>query len=141
VKPRWRTGCSLIVLFVLAGAPAVAAACAAVCDPLVGGLAATHHGQAAGQHQAGVSDCHSAAASSAATSVLPANPCDDHSPVAAGSASLAAGREDTRVLQVAQALDSSEATPAGESLLVSIAAPGTQPTPPRPTSAPLVLRI
>jgi hypothetical protein len=136
----WRRGVSLIVLFMLAAAPAVAAACAELCMLEANSSAMADDGLA--DHDAALSECHNGGTSAAATSLLPANPCDDHSPAAAGTASLTAGREDTHILQIAQAPTTSPvATAAGEALLAPIRGATAQPTPPRPTSALLVLRI
>lgn len=135
----WRRGVSLIVLFMLAAAPAVAAACVELCMLEADSPAMAHNGPA--NHDAAVSDCHNGGTSAASSSLLPAAPCDDHSPAAVGSASLTAGREDTHILQMAQALASPAAMAKGETLLAPIGGASGQPTPPRPTSAPLVLRI
>jgi hypothetical protein len=135
----WRRGVSLIVVFMLAAAPAVAAACAELCM-LEADSSAMAHDDVADQ-DAAMSQCHNGGTSAAATSLLPANPCDDHSPAAAGTASLTAGREDTHILQMAPALASPAAPAGGETLLAPIRGLSAQPTPPRPISAPLVLRI
>ena len=123
----------------LAGVPAVAAACAELCVLEADSSATAHDGPA--DPDAAMSECHRGGTSAAAASLLPANPCDDYSPAAAGSASLTAGREDTHLLRMAPAPASPLATAKGETLLAPIRGPGTQPTPPRPTSAALVLRI
>jgi len=139
VIPWCRRGVSLIVVFMLAAAPAAAAACAALCMLEADSSAMAHDDVA--NHDAAMSECHTDGTFAAASSLLPADPCDDHSPAAAGTASLTAGREDTHILQMARALDSPAATAQGETLLAPISGPSAQPTPPRPTSAPLVLRI
>jgi len=138
VKLWWRRGASLIVLFVLAGAPAVAAACAELCDPRAGG-STTHHAPAAGHHEAAMSDCHGAETGPAG-SVLTAAPCDHHEDAGMGAAFLTASREDTRVLLART--QTPTATPAiGPTAVPAIRGPSPQPTPPRPTAAPLALRI
>lgn len=135
----WRRGVSLIVLFVLAGAPAVAAACAELCDPRAGESASTHHAPAAGHHEAGMSDCHGVDTGPVG-SVLTAAPCDHHDDAAMGAAFLTAGREDTRIL-MARTLMLSTAMASAPPALAANRGPHPQPTPPRPTAAPLALRI
>ncbi|MGE0464669.1 MAG: hypothetical protein AB7Q16_25155, partial [Vicinamibacterales bacterium] len=133
-----RRGASLIVLFVLAGAPAVGAACAELCDSLANGPASAHHVMADGDHGA-MSDCHGAEAPAGA-SALTSLPCDHHDDAGMSAAFLTASREDARI-QLAQAQCLTPTPASGSTTVVAMRRPNPQPTPPRPTAAPLALRI
>lgn len=94
-----------------------------------------------GAHDAGMLECHKGGTSAPAASLLPASPCGDHARASAGTVSLTAGREDTRIVKRAQAL----VLPAAIATYVPsgrlIGRPDGDATLPRPTLAPLVLRI
>lgn len=135
----WRRGASLIVLFVLAATPAVAAACAELCNPVAGGSPALHDATADGHAEAAMSDCHGAK-TLAGASVLTSVPCDHHDDAGMTAAFLTAGREGTRILP-AQTRVLSATLAFGSAALAATRGPNPQPTPPRPTAARLPLRI
>lgn len=137
MKLWWRRGASLLVLLVLAVAPAVAAACAELCEPLASAASSAHH-VAGGDHEA-MSDCHGAEAGPV-TDVLTSAPCDHHDDGRMGTAIVTAGRDDTRIL-LAQAPTFTATLGTGAAAVLAIRGPSSQPTPPRPTAAPLALRI
>lgn len=138
MKLWWRRGASLLVLLVLAVAPAVAAACAELCQPLASAASSAHHDVAGGDHEA-MSDCHGAEAGPV-TDVLTSAPCDHHDDGRMGTAIVTAGRDDTRIL-LAQAPTFTATLGTGAAAVLAIRGPSSQPTPPRPTAAPLALRI
>lgn len=136
----WRRGVSLIVLFVLAGTPAMAAVCDALCSPYAGAAPATHHDPAAGHHESAMPDCHDVGPAERG-SVLTSAPCD-HLGDPGSAAVLAASREDTRILlAAARGLMLSGTGVPGMTALLSSGSPKPQTTPPRPAAAPLALRI
>jgi hypothetical protein len=141
VNRWWRRGVSLIVLFVLAGAPAVAAACADLCRPHTNGSASTHHAPAAGHHGQALADCHESASVILATSARPGHPCDNHEFPGIDSAWLTAGRADADILSAAQASALPPTTAPARAALAAIRGPSTPLAPPHRPAAPLVLRI
>ena len=86
-----------------------------------------------------MSDCHGADTGPVG-SVLTSAPCDHHDDAGMGAAFVTAGREDTRIL-LAQTRTLTATPATGTTALLAIRGPSPQSTPPRPTAAPLALRI